>query len=295
MSDDIGDLARPTLPPPNCRVMLVCGPPASGKSTYVKNHAAASDIVIDLDMIARELGYHRDRPASALATLLTIRNARLAALSQEPPHRVAWVILGAPSRALRQWWRRTLGVKPDDQILLGPSQAELRRRILNDPDRKLVVEHHLKLVEQWIAREKANDPGIAKRGVDDDGLPTDPLHAWNRKPDPKRPRWYGTQRWRKRARHQLREHPLCAMCLRSGQVTPARVADHVTPHYGNQKAFWFGELQSLCITHHDLTKRRVEVWGYACDVDGDGWPTDPKHPANAAGHPARNKARGGMV
>lgn len=281
MSDDIGDLARPTIPPPNCRVILVCGPPASGKSTYVKNNSAASDIVIDLDTIAREQGYDRDRPASALETLLTIRNARLAALSEEPSDRVAWVILGAPSRSLRQWWRRTLGVKPDDQILLGPARAELRRRILNDPDRKHVVEKHYALVDQWLARERANDPGIAKRGVDDDGLPTDPLHAWNRKPDPKRVRWYGTQRWRKRARQQLREHPLCAMCLSAGQVIPASVADHIAPHHGNQKAFWFGALQSLCVSHHDVTKRRAELWGYACDVGPDGWPLDPKHPANA--------------
>jgi hypothetical protein len=92
--------------------------------------------------------------------------------------------------------------------------------------------------------------------------------------------WYGWQRWRKRARHQLREHPLCAMCLQQGIVVPATVADHVVPHKQNQRAFWFGTLQSLCTAHHNSTKQLVELYGYSTDVDADGWPTDRRHPAN---------------
>jgi 5-methylcytosine-specific restriction enzyme A len=118
---------------------------------------------------------------------------------------------------------------------------------------------------------------MRERTVDEDERTTAPQkRRWPKK----RLRWYGTQRWRKRARYQLRQYPLCAMCLRDGQVHPAKVADHVTPHKGNERAFWFGELQSLCIAHHDITKRREEMFGYASDVDRDGWPVDPKHPAN---------------
>ena len=32
---------------------------------------------------------------------------------------------------------------------------------------------------------------------------------------------YGTQRWRKRAQLQLKKYPLCAICLRKGQIVPA--------------------------------------------------------------------------
>src|SRR6266404_1730756 len=32
--------------------------------------------------------------------------------------------------------------------------------------------------------------------------------------------------------HQLRIEPLCRLCLEAGRVTPATVADHVTPHRG---------------------------------------------------------------
>ena len=94
-------------------------------------------------------------------------------------------------------------------------------------------------------------------------------------------RWYGLRRWRNRARHQLREHPLCAMCLRDGIVTPAYAADHVEPHRGNEHSFWNGALQSLCMTHHNVTKQREELDGYTSNVDADGWPIDPRHPSNA--------------
>ncbi|WP_197012451.1 AAA family ATPase [Actinomadura viridis] len=38
------------------RVVLVCGPPAAGKSTWVAEHAASGDRVVDLDAICRRLG-----------------------------------------------------------------------------------------------------------------------------------------------------------------------------------------------------------------------------------------------
>lgn len=61
---------------------------------------------------------------------------------------------------------------------------------------------------------------------------------------------YHTARWQARAKDQLTREPLCAHCLRDGLVMAARVADHVVPHKGNDEAFWNGELQSLCTSHH---------------------------------------------
>ena len=36
--------------------------------------------------------------------------------------------------------------------------------------------------------------------------------------------WYSLQSWRARAKHQLREHPLCTLCDEQGRVTPATIA-----------------------------------------------------------------------
>jgi 5-methylcytosine-specific restriction protein A len=90
--------------------------------------------------------------------------------------------------------------------------------------------------------------------------------------------WYGTQRWRRRARAQLREHPLCASCLQLGKVVPATVADHIVPHRGDERLFHEGALQSLCAYHHSGTKQQREVRGYATDIGLDGYPLDPMHP-----------------
>jgi 5-methylcytosine-specific restriction protein A len=154
---DLGSLTKPNLPKPSCRVKLICGPPAAGKSTYVRANAAPSDIIIDLDMIARQCGMGRYRPGATRALLL-LRNQRLAALANEPPDRVAWVIISAPSKGLRQWWCAALRVLPADLLVLAPPRTELRHRVMNDPDRKDVIDLHLSLIDRWFAR----DIGVAE-------------------------------------------------------------------------------------------------------------------------------------
>jgi 5-methylcytosine-specific restriction enzyme A len=101
-------------------------------------------------------------------------------------------------------------------------------------------------------------------------------------PTPERPwaRWYGLQRWRDRARLQLKQHPLCVMCLEHSVVVPASVADHVVPHHGDEQLFWFGELQSLCPSHHNSSKAQIEAKGYTTDIGVDGFPVDDRHPFN---------------
>jgi hypothetical protein len=68
------------------------------------------------------------------------------------------------------------------------------------------------------------------------------------------------------------------MCLAEGRVTSASIADHIEPHRGDQLKFFLGELQSLCPTHHESSKKRQEHRGYSTQVGPDGWPVDPEHP-----------------
>ena len=91
-------------------------------------------------------------------------------------------------------------------------------------------------------------------------------------------RLYGTERWRRMAKHQLRVEPLCAMCLAEDKVVAPRVADHVEPHHGDVNKFWTGKLQSLCERCHNSRKKDVERLGYDRTVEVDGVPLDPNHP-----------------
>lgn len=70
------------------------------------------------------------------------------------------------------------------------------------------------------------------------------------------------------------------MCERAGRRGFATVVDHVEPHKGDVRKFWFGKLQSLCKPCHDRDKRLIELRGYSPVIGQDGWPIDPNHPAN---------------
>jgi 5-methylcytosine-specific restriction enzyme A len=97
-------------------------------------------------------------------------------------------------------------------------------------------------------------------------------------------RLYGTEAWRRRAKRQLELEPLCRICKAQGRLEPATVADHIVDHKGDLKAFWEGELQSLCTYHHNSKTRRDDAarksgrpqYMRGCDVNGV--PIDPTLP-----------------
>jgi 5-methylcytosine-specific restriction protein A len=109
-------------------------------------------------------------------------------------------------------------------------------------------------------------------------------------------RLYSSQAWQVRRRDQLQAFPLCAMCLADGHTTAASIADHNPPHRGNVTAFLENPLQSLCKPCHDRHKQAEEARGWGLQSGPDGWPTDPRHPANtrtaSQGGPAAAVSRG---
>jgi 5-methylcytosine-specific restriction enzyme A len=91
---------------------------------------------------------------------------------------------------------------------------------------------------------------------------------------------YNKRAWRRRSKTHLKENPWCVYCLAEGEHVLATNCDHVIPHNGDEHLFWFGELQSLCDTHHEARKQALEKRGYDTRIGVDGWPIDPRHPAN---------------
>lgn len=100
---------RPSLIP----VTLVCGPPASGKSTYVETHKGPADLVIDLDVIASGLAGTTLHAWGAkwIGPAVRKRNDLIGSLSKPDArkHGKAWVIVAEPVADKRQWWADTLG------------------------------------------------------------------------------------------------------------------------------------------------------------------------------------------
>ncbi len=143
-------LVRPSIERPICRVILVCGPPASGKSTYVRVHAKTGDTVIDLDVIAQSFGLKRGWPSTHFALVMREWASRMKALSQLSPSEVAWVVMGGALREHREHWIRALGVKQSDVVMLTATKEELFERIKADPERSRIRSEQVLAVRNWF-------------------------------------------------------------------------------------------------------------------------------------------------
>ena len=99
-------------------------------------------------------------------------------------------------------------------------------------------------------------------------------------------RLYNTARWSRLRTYQLAHQPLCQICQGAGRVTAATVVDHIAPHKGDRNLFFdAANLQSLCDETpwrcHSSVKQAEERLGFSRAVGRDGWPLDPRHPANS--------------
>ncbi|PWL18836.1 HNH endonuclease [Falsochrobactrum shanghaiense] len=88
-------------------------------------------------------------------------------------------------------------------------------------------------------------------------------------------RLYKLARWQRLRERILTEQPLCMYCLRAGDVEPATVVDHITPHKGDEAMFWDGSnLQPLCKRCHDSDKQREELGQKIIRLGDDGYPIE---------------------
>ena len=124
---------RPELSPSAIPLTIVCGAPASGKSTYVAAHAAPGDIVVDLDDIGAALSRagHRvwDR-RRWLRPAIAQRNAMLRSLADRNEG-AAWFIIGSPGADERDWWAERL--RPVQVVVMETPETVCYARTKTDP------------------------------------------------------------------------------------------------------------------------------------------------------------------
>lgn len=120
-------------------VTLVCGPPASGKSTYVDMHKGPSDLVIDLDVIASGMAGTTLHAWGAkwLGSAVRKRNDMIGALSKPDAKRYerAWLVVAEPNAEHRQWWADMLGC--DKVVVVESPAAQCEARIATDAERAM--------------------------------------------------------------------------------------------------------------------------------------------------------------
>jgi len=121
------------------RVTLVCGPPGSGKSRYVRERAQHGDLIWDHDLVTNALSGNKlekyDKPAALLQFVMAARAGVLKQLESSPGNvRHAWIILTEPNAARRKALAARLSA---EVVVLAVDPNACMRNILNDPDRGL--------------------------------------------------------------------------------------------------------------------------------------------------------------
>jgi hypothetical protein len=135
-ADKVAAIHPKWLQPSLVPLTIVCGPPASGKTTYAKDNAGPFDLIIDLDIIASEIsgepvhGWNRD---AWLNAALYRRNDLLGSLSRPSRYPAAWLIVSEPKAKHRDWWQQTL--KPKAIVVIETSEPQCVANAAKDEGR----------------------------------------------------------------------------------------------------------------------------------------------------------------
>jgi 5-methylcytosine-specific restriction protein A len=140
------------LRPSTIPITVVCGPVASGKSTYVREHSRAGELMLDLDLIVArlngtlEIRHDWDR-GRWLFGVLRERNRLLGQISRPCRWPRAWLIVAEPAGDRRQWWADKL--KPESVIVFETHADVCIARIKGDPERVARRSEQIDAIHSW--------------------------------------------------------------------------------------------------------------------------------------------------
>ena len=130
--DEYGDIVESD-------VYLVWGSPASGKTTYVKQHMKHGDMVIDLDLIKQSLGMcdTKDTSDCLLSAALKIQELLYKLIEdREFEASNVWIVASMPDGHKRNRLIRRLDIKECNVIFISATEQQCIERAINDDERK---------------------------------------------------------------------------------------------------------------------------------------------------------------
>lgn len=151
------------LKPSGVPVTLVCGPPASGKSTYVADHAAPGDVVIDFDLIRKKVGGTKwDQDMSVRRRAFAYRDRILRTLKDRRSGH-CWLIVTAPSCKERDAWCAALG--NTIVVVMDTPENVCIERIDADPERHASANGMKRAVREWFKAQRPRGDGGVNRSI----------------------------------------------------------------------------------------------------------------------------------
>jgi hypothetical protein len=128
-------------------VVLVCGPPASGKTTHTHAHAGPSDTIIDMDAYKVTAGGKLwDTRSSIWRKAFTLRDRAIRSLAHAT-HGTCYLIVTAPTKLERDTWCEALG-QTTVEVIATP-EHECIQRIKAEPQRIDAADSQIKAVRHW--------------------------------------------------------------------------------------------------------------------------------------------------
>lgn len=131
-------------------VTIVCGPPGSGKTTYVEKHKSWGDLVIDVDALfvalSGGLGWY-EHPVALLPFVMEARDAVIARLARTHEVSKAWILTAEGDMNKVRALAKRIGGAEILPIEVGA--AECLRRISLDDRRTADGDKWSELVNKW--------------------------------------------------------------------------------------------------------------------------------------------------
>jgi 5-methylcytosine-specific restriction protein A len=165
------------------QVTIICGPPCSGKSTWVRERAAPGDVVVDFDLIAHRLGSRtRYDHSDDIKARVNAEIERTLDDIVESDDVTAWVIRTMPDGADRA----ALAKRLDAQVVvIRPTLREITRRAEADKRPPWTVQAARKWWERFTPHPEDLDPtGVDQSRQGKHNMADDPTSDTDEGPEP---------------------------------------------------------------------------------------------------------------
>lgn len=130
-------------------VTIVTGPPGSGKTSYVRDHCAWGDLIVDVDALYSALSGQPwyDKPIELMPYVLAARDAVLDRLGKDSTKvRHGWIVTSEADVSKLEHMRSALGA---ELMVLEVNATECIYRISQDERRRDKTELWRKIVNAW--------------------------------------------------------------------------------------------------------------------------------------------------
>lgn len=141
-------------------VVVICGPPGSGKTTYVNERSSWGDIVVDVDALFSAVTGKPwyDKPANLVPFVLELRDHIYDMISNGITETSRVWIITSGSKASD---RMTLVKRFDAElVMLDVSPIECMNRIMKDKRRCNRASHWQEIIDCWWKNYQSRDRGI---------------------------------------------------------------------------------------------------------------------------------------